>query len=100
MSIAPTISAKNETRWVKRGVPDTATVATPAARTGAMVESAPTDTWRLRPSTANSTDPERNAYRPATAGMFASPAVAICSGTAMAARVRPASTSGPSHDAR
>jgi hypothetical protein len=64
-----------------------------------MVESAPTDIWPLDPRRANRSDPAMNAYKPAAAGMYTSLAVAICSGTAMATRVRPAAMSGHSQDA-
>lgn len=39
-----------------------------------------------------------SSYRPTTAGVFTSRAAAICSATAT--KVNPATTSGPSHDAR
>jgi hypothetical protein len=42
-------------------VPARATAATPVAITGAIVESAPTDIWRLAPNRAMSTDPAMKA---------------------------------------
>ena len=67
----PTTSAMKVTRWVYRGVPATATAATPAAKTGAIVESAPTDMCRWEPISANIRDPATKAYSPAAAGMMA-----------------------------
>jgi hypothetical protein len=97
MTTTPTATATNEVSSVARA-PDAATLATPAASTGAIVESAPTDTCALRPRTAIISEPTTNAHRPVTAGMLASLAVAICSGTAIATSVRPARTSAMSHD--
>ena len=64
--------------------------------TGAIVESAPTDNGPVEPKTAIASEPTMNAARPAVAGIPASRAVAICSGMAIAASSRPASSSGPS----
>ncbi len=80
-------------------MPAAARPATPAARAGEIVESAPTDIWRLGPRTAMNSDAAMNAYKPAAEGIYASLAVAICSGTAMATRVRPATTSSQSQEA-
>lgn len=52
-------------------MPATATAATPAANTGAIVESAPTDMCRWEPIRANIKDPATKAYSPAAAGMTA-----------------------------
>ena len=71
--------------------------AIPAAKSGAMVESAPTDSCGAEPSTANATVPAMNVYRPVIGGMPARRDVASCSGTAMASSVSPARRSGTSH---
>src|SRR5271156_4343704 len=62
---------------------------------GAMVESAPTERRRLAPKSAKPTAPARRAKKPIRGGKPARRAVAICSGMAMAASVRPATTSAP-----
>jgi hypothetical protein len=74
--------------------------ATLTARTGAMVESAPTDMCRLVPIRAYRTDPATKAYRPTTAGRLANRAVAIWDGKAMATRVKPAKASAANQEAR
>src|SRR5256885_9565092 len=55
-----------------------------------MVESAPQDRKRLLPSAANPSDPAMKAKKPICGGKPPSRAVAICSGMAIAANVRPA----------
>src|SRR5580692_11264406 len=55
-----------------------------------MVESAPQDRKRLLPSMAKPTDPAMNAKKPICGSKPPSRAVAICSGIAIAASVRPA----------
>ena len=71
--------------------------AMPAANSGAMVESAPTDSWGAEPRSANATVPATKVYSPVMGGIPARRDVASCSGTAMARSVSPASRSGPSH---
>jgi len=94
----PTSSASTGINSAYRSVPATAMPATPAARMGAMVESAPTDSSRLRPASAKTSHPTTKASRRTPAGTPTNPAVAICSGIAMATSVRSASTSGPNQD--
>src|SRR5438132_614887 len=53
--------AMTATRCWYCGVPAAATVTTPAATTGAIVESAPTDIWRLAPKMVIISDPTTNA---------------------------------------
>ena len=96
--MTPTATAIHPTSCWYCGVPAAATVTTPAATTGAIVESAPTDICRLAPNTAIISDPTTKAERPVSAGILASRAVAICSGMAMATSVRPAITSPVNHD--
>ena len=55
-----------------------------------MVESAPQDRKRLLPSAANPSDPAMKAKKPICGEKPPSRAVAICSGIAIAASVRPA----------
>ncbi len=57
----PVITARIPTRSMYRAEPEAASAATPAANSGAIVESAPTDTRGLVPSSANSTLPATNA---------------------------------------
>ena len=65
----------------------------PPAKIGVMVESAPQDRKRLFPKKANANEPARKAKNPISGENPPSRAVAICSGIAMAARVRPATKS-------
>src|SRR4029077_6054982 len=65
----------------------------PPAKIGVMVESAPQDRKRLFPKKANANEPARKAKNPISGENPPSRAVAICSGIAMAARVRPATRS-------
>src|SRR5450631_4848780 len=58
-----------------------------------MVESAPQDKKRLLPKAANASEPARNAKKPSCGVNPPSRAVAICSGMAIAASVRPANRS-------
>src|SRR5450631_3252826 len=58
-----------------------------------MVESAPTDRWRLEPKAANASVPAMKAKKPICGAKPPSRAVAICSGIAMAASVSPAAKS-------
>src|SRR5882757_4844731 len=58
-----------------------------------MVESAPHDRKRLLPKAANASEPAKNAKKPSCGANPPSRAVAICSGIAIAARVRPANRS-------
>ncbi len=55
-----------------------------------MVESAPQERKRLLPSKAKPNDPAMNAKKPICGEKPPSRAVAICSGIAIAAKVRPA----------
>ena len=96
----PTNNAVKAIAVVNPAVPTTATDATPMANTGAMVESAPTDSWWVLPTTAYTRDPATNAYRPVTGERLASTAVAICEGRTTATRARPASASAPSQARR
>src|SRR6476646_3437433 len=63
----------------------------PPAKIGVIVESAPQDRKRLFPKKANANEPARKAKNPISGENPPSRAVAICSGIAMAARVRRAS---------
>src|SRR6478672_9121561 len=65
----------------------------PPAKIGVIVESAPQDRKRLFPKKANANEPARKAKNPISGENPPSRAVAICSGIAMAARVRPATRS-------
>src|SRR5437764_15461931 len=58
-----------------------------------MVESAPQDRKRLLPNMAKPSDPAIKAKKPICGEKPPSRAVAICSGMAIAASVRPATTS-------
>ena len=78
-------------------MPTAAIPATPAAKIGAIVESAPTDIWRLDPKIAIARPPQMKAYRPVWTGIPASWAVAICSGIAIATSVMPAMMSPTIH---
>ena len=62
---------------------------------GAMVESAPTASRRLSPNRANPIAPASRAKKPIRGGSPARRAVAICEGMAIAASVKPATTSAP-----
>ena len=73
--------------------PDAARRVRPPAKIGVMVELAPQDRKRLFPKKANANEPPRKAKNPISGENPPSRAVAICSGIAMAARVRPATTS-------
>lgn len=73
---------------------------TPTTNSGAIVESAPTDIWRLDPSAANKTFPAMNAKKPVIGGMPANRDVANCSGTAITNSVTAASRSTGSHGRR
>jgi hypothetical protein len=66
------------------------TGASPPAKIGVIVESAPHDRKRLSPKIAKASDPARNAKKPISGESPARRVVAICSGMAMAASVRPA----------
>src|SRR5207244_11575268 len=70
--------------------PDAAIKTSPPAKIGVMVESAPQDRKRLLPSAANPSDPAMKAKKPIWGEKPPSRAVAICSGIAIAAKVRPA----------
>src|SRR2546423_1369784 len=65
-------------------------MARPAAKIGVMVESAPQDRKRLLPSMAKPIDPAMKAKKPICGEKPPRRAVAICSGIAIAASVRPA----------
>src|SRR4029453_528095 len=65
----------------------------PPAKIGVIVESAPQDRKRLFPKKANANEPARKAKNPISGENPPSRAVAICSGIAMAARVRRATRS-------
>ena len=60
---------------------------------GAMVESAPTESVLWVPKAAKATVPARKAISPVAGGRPISRAVAICSGSAMAAKVSAATAS-------
>ena len=59
--MTPTATAITPTRCWYCGVPAAATATTPAATTGAIVESAPTDICRLAPKTPIISDPTMKA---------------------------------------
>ena len=68
------------------------------AKMGAIVESAPTDICRVDPKIKMATDPAMKAYIPNSAGMFASLAVAICSGIAIEMSAIAATRSRDTHE--
>src|ERR1700738_2357855 len=65
----------------------------PPAKIGVIVESAPQDRKRLFPKKANANEPPRKAKNPISGENPPSRAVALCSGSAMATRVSPATRS-------
>ena len=90
----PTINASVAASDAYCGEPAAARSARPPAKIGAIVESAPTDITRLDPNTAKPSAPAMIARKPICGANPARRAVAICSGMAIAASVRPAMKSG------
>jgi hypothetical protein len=95
--IAPVTRAVSEVRAIAFGEPETARWATAAAKSGAIVESAPTETIRLDPRRKNATVAATKAQRAVAAGIPARREVANCSGTAITRSVSPAIRSGAIH---
>ena len=96
-TIPPVTRAVSDVRAMALGDPATARWATAAAKSGAIVESAPTETTGLDPRRKNAIVAATKAQSAVAAGIPANRDVASCSGTAITKRVRPASTSGPIH---
>ena len=92
-SKSPTISASAAASITSSGEPAIARAARPPAKIGVMVESAPHDKKRLLPNAAKASEPARKAKKPICGVNPPSRAVAICSGMAIAASVRPANRS-------
>ncbi len=92
-SNSPTITARAAASARYSPEPDAASIASPPAKIGVMVESAPQDRKRLLPNAANANEPAQNAKKPICGVNPPSRAVAICSGMAIAASVRPANRS-------
>src|SRR6202045_3254328 len=92
-STRPTMSASAAASPAYSAEPDAARRVRPPAKIGVMVESAPQDRKRLFPKKANASEPPRKAKNPISGENPPRLAVAICSGIAMAARVRPATRS-------
>ena len=61
ITMRPTITARIATRSTYRADPVRARADTPAAKSGAIVESAPTDICGFEPKKAKRTDPATNA---------------------------------------
>ena len=90
ISITPTINASAMASAWYSGEPAAAKSASPPAKIGVMVESAPHDRKRLAPNIAKPSDPAMKAKNPIWGEKPPRRAVAICSGMAMAASVSPA----------
>ncbi len=88
--ITPTISASATASAWYSGDPLAAISSRPPAKIGVMVESAPQDRKRLAPNMAKPIDPTMKAKKPICGAKPPSRAVAICSGIAIAASVKPA----------
>ncbi len=100
MRMSPTMRLSAAAAAAYWAGPAAASTASAPAKMGAIVESAPTESRRLAPKRAKPIAPARRAKKPIRGGSPARRAVAICSGMAMAASVRPATASAPKSLAR
>src|SRR5579863_216733 len=97
---SPTMSASAAASVRLSGEPAAARAARPPAKIGVIVESAPEDKKRLLPNAAKASEPAIKARKPICGANPPSRAVAICSGIAIAASVRPANKSWARNCAR